>query len=76
MSKALTRVLDRRYKVNKEIERILRQDYPPGTRIRWERNGIHRGEVVMNCYSDQVKVRNARTGREYCIYAYCILGRC
>ncbi len=75
MSKALTLALKRRTDANDEVARSLKRDYPVGALLRWELNGIHRGEVVMNCYSDQVKVRNTRTGREYCIYAYRILGR-
>lgn len=72
MSKALVRALARQDKAENEVERILKTIYPPGTEVRWKRNGIHEGVVVANGYHDRIMVRNERTGRSLWIYAYCI----
>jgi len=72
MSKALVRALACRSKAEAEVGRVMKRDYPPGTEVRWKRNGIHEGVVLDNGYDDRVKVRNARTSREFWIYAYCI----
>lgn len=73
MSKALALALERRLEAEKQVERVLRRDYPPGTRVTWKKSGIHEGVILDDASGDRVRVRNARTGREYWIYAYCLV---
>lgn len=73
MSKALKEALDRRKKAEDDVERVLRRDYPPDTEVEWKKNGLHEGVVLANGLGDRIKVRNRSTGREFWIYAYCIV---
>jgi hypothetical protein len=72
MSKALTKAIDEHKKTAAEMVRVLKRDYPEGGPIRWDRNGIHSGTVVMHSGGKRIKVRNERTGKEFWIYAYSI----
>lgn len=73
MSKSLARALERRTFAERDVDQILRKDYPPGRALSWKRNGLHHGTVVQNGYGDRIKVRNSRTNQELWIYAYCIV---
>lgn len=74
MSRALARALEGRRKAQDIIDKVLKRDYPSGTEVAWKRNGIHEGTVVFyGGFGDRIKVRNAKTGRELWIHAYCIV---
>jgi hypothetical protein len=73
MSKSLARALERRTSAERDVQDILKRDYPPGRSLAWKRNGLHDGVVLQNGYGDRIKVQNSRTNRELWIYAYCIV---
>ena len=74
MSKALARALEGRRKAQAAIDQVLKRDYPSGVEVTWKRNGIHEGTVVFyGGFGDRIKVKNANTGRELWIHAYCIV---
>lgn len=73
MSKRLAKALAERARAEKNIESALKKEYPPGAPIRWARNGVHSGSVILNGYIDRIKVRNERTGRELWVYADAVL---
>jgi hypothetical protein len=73
MSKALAVALEHRREAEDKIERTLRRDYPLDAQVAWKRNGIHDGIVIQHGCGDRIKVKNIQSGREFWIYAYCIV---
>ena len=70
MSLRLKTAVAARQTADREVENALHADYPPGAPIAWEgTKRLCHGTVVMNCYGDRVKVRNAATGSELFIEA-------
>lgn len=68
----LSHALERRRSAEEVVAATLKRQYPVGGGIKWERNGIHFGEVVQHSGHDRIKVRNKRTGNELWIYATAI----
>lgn len=74
MTKRLLETIERRRVVIREVDRILKEDYPPGTPIAWrDATRLYKGQSVMNCYGDRIKVLNMKTGRERFIHADAIV---
>lgn len=70
MSAALRTAIDARYTAIKEVELVLKRDYPVGAEIAWHLHGhVRRGAVSRHGYGDRIKVFNRGTGGEYWIYA-------
>lgn len=73
MSELLAQALLEQHEAEVHLSSILKEEYPVGATVTWEKNGIHIGEVVANAYGDRIKVWNSHTDKEYWIYAYCIV---
>ncbi len=73
MSTALKAALGRLDKAGDDVTNTLKRDYPVGSGINWRRNGLHTGSVLRHGYSDQIQVKNHRTGRSPWIYAFSIV---
>ena len=70
MTTRLRNAIQERGAAEQLISRVLREDYPKGALIKWERNGlVHSGTVLDHGGFDKIKIRSARTGAEYWLYA-------
>ncbi len=73
MVKQLAEALRQKRKAQDNVASVMRQEYPIGAPISWDRNGIHDGKVVSHGYQDRIKVRNSHTGNEFWIDAAIIV---
>lgn len=60
---------------DRELDRVLRAEYPVGGPLRWRRHGrMCNGTVTRHSsIGDRIEVHNSLTGATYWIYAYDIL---
>lgn len=72
MSRLLTKTLTKLHKAEVHAEGVLRREYPVGERVRWERNGFHEGVVTQHGYALNIRVKNAKTEKEFWISAHSI----
>lgn len=68
MSQKLTEAIKKMNLAESNAITVLKREYPVESMICWERNGIHRGEVLAHSGGHRVKVKNSRTGGELWIY--------
>lgn len=68
MSQKLTAAIEKMNKAESDAITVLKREYPVESMVCWERNGIHRGEVLGHSGGHRLKVKNTRTGKELWIY--------
>lgn len=68
MSQKLAEAIKKMNLAESDAITVLKREYPVESVVCWERNGIHRGEVLAHSGGHRLKVKNSRTGRELWIY--------
>jgi hypothetical protein len=69
--KRLRRALKRRDQAAKDVDKILREDFPAGKRVSFmgSRNIVYPAKVLTHGFGGRIKVENLHTGRERWLYA-------
>lgn len=61
-------------KASENLHKVLRQEYPINSKVRWVyRQHLRNGTVIEHSFGDRIRVRNDLTGKTLWISAYDVL---
>ena len=70
MTKSVTQALQELYDADAQLKKVIGENFPVGTFVKWENGGGLQFGEVLYLPGDRIKVRNHHTNKTYLIHAY------